>query len=180
MNVERRDHHSDVPEGYVVSQRPRPNDTVKEGRTVGVVVSLGALTLTVPDIKGQSLRQGELTLSGQRLRAGRVARVLDDSSARERVIACSPPPGAVVGEGAEVDILLGIGGRPHRYLMPDLSGQDLLFVREALEKRGFRISGVRYETRKGAYPNTIVDQSPKPGAMIRDGDSIELVAAGSD
>jgi len=180
MVVERRDHHPDVPEGFVVSQRPRANDSVKEGRAVGVVMSLGARTLTVPDLKGQSLRQGELTLHSQKLRAGRVARVLDETDVRERVLAISPGPGAEVAEGAAVDILVEVGGRPRRYLMPDLSGQDVLFVRQSLEKRGFRISVVRYESRRDAYPNTVVDQSPKPGTMIREGDPIELVAAGSE
>ena len=179
MELERREHHPDVPEGFIISQRPRANESVKERRTVAVVVSLGARTLTVPDIKGQSLRQGELSLSGGRLRAGRVARVLEESDVRERVVSCSPSPGAAVVEGTAVDILVGIGGRPKRYLMPDLAGQDLLFVKETLEKRGFRVSGVRYESRKDVYPNTVVDQTPKPGAMIREGDSIELVAAGS-
>jgi serine/threonine-protein kinase len=178
--VERRENHPDVPEGFVISQRPRPDDAVKEGRTVGLVVSMGARSLTVPDIKGQSLRQGELTLGSQKLRRGRVARVLEESENRERVIATTPSPGSGVAEGAEVDVLIGVGGQPPRYLMPDLRGQDLLFVKESLEKAGFRVSGVRYESKKDVYPNTIVDQSPKAGEMIRAGDSIELVAAGSD
>jgi serine/threonine-protein kinase len=180
MTVERRDHHPDVPEGFVVSQRPRANESVKEGRSVGVVVSLGAKTLTVPDLKGQSLRQGELTLNSRKLRAGRVARVLDETDVRERVLASAPGSGAEVAEGALVDLLVEVGGRPRRYLMPDLIGEDVLFVRQTLEKKGFRIGAVRYESRSGAYPNTVVEQMPKPGAMIREGDSIELVAAGSN
>jgi serine/threonine-protein kinase len=179
MVVERRDHHSDVPEGFVVSQRPRANESVKEGRTVGVVVSLGARTLTVPDLKGQSLRQSELTLASQKLLAGRVARVLDESDVRERVLASAPGSGTEVAEGAVVDLLVEVGGRPRRYLMPDLTGEDVLAVRRLLEENGFRVGAVRYEQRRDAYPNTVVEQSPRPGAMIREGDSIELVAAGS-
>lgn len=180
MAVERRDHHPDVPEGFVVSQRPRVNESVKEGRTVGVVLSLGARTLTVPDLKGQSLRQGELTLNSQKLRAGRIARVLDETDVRERVLASAPGSGAEVAEGVVVDLLVEVGGRPRRYLMPDLTGQDVLFVRQSLEKKGFRIGSVRFESGRNAYPNTVVEQSPKPGTMVREGDSIELVAAGSD
>ena len=180
MVVERRDHRSDVPEGYVISQRPRANESVKEGRTVGVVLSLGARTLKVPDLKGQSLRQSELTLNSQKLRPGRVARVLNETDVRERVLAISPGPGAETAEGAAVDILVEVGGRPRRYLMPDVTGRDLGLVRAALEKKGFRIGAVRYESGRDAYPNTVVDQNPKAGAMIREGDSIELVAAGSE
>ena len=64
--------------------------------------------------------------------------------------------------------------------MPDLSGEDLLFIREKLRNMGFRISGVRYESRQDVFPNTIIGQAPRPGALIRQGDSIELVAASSD
>jgi len=180
MHVERRDHHAEIPAGFVVSQRPRPDETVKEGRTIGVVVSEGARTQRVPDIKGQSLRQGELTLGGQGFRTGRVVRVIEDSDIRERVIATSPSGGSEVVEGAGVDLLVGVGGRGRRYLMPKLEGEDLRFVKDKLEKLGFRIGNVRFEQRRGVYPNTVVEQFPKPGTMIREGDSIELVAAGSD
>jgi hypothetical protein len=106
--------------------------------------------------------------------------VLRESGSKETVLACSPGTGREVAEGAEVDLLVGVGGRPKRFLMPNLEGQDLLFIREKLEGRGFRIRNVRYETRADVYPNTIIDQDPKPGLMIREGDSIELVAAGTE
>jgi serine/threonine-protein kinase len=180
MQVERREYHPEVPQGFVISQRPRPDETIKEGRTVNVVVSMGARTQRVPDIKGQSLRQGELTLNRQGLHKGRVVRVFEETDVRERVVACSPGTEREVAEGTAVDVLVGVGGRPKPYMMPSLGGQDLLFVKDRLEKLGFRISNVRYESKKDVYPNTIVDQFPKPGTMIREGDSIELVAAGSD
>jgi beta-lactam-binding protein with PASTA domain len=52
-------------------------------------------------------------------------------------------------------------------------------VREKLEKLKFRVSSVRYEPRDGVFPNTIVDQRPRPGARIREGESVELVASSS-
>jgi beta-lactam-binding protein with PASTA domain len=70
------------------------------------------------------------------------------------------------------------GGAPV-FLMPDLTSQDLFFVREKLERRGFRVASVRYEDREGVYPNTIIDQRPRAGERIREGESIELVASSS-
>jgi serine/threonine-protein kinase len=176
----RRQHETDIPEGYVVSQRPRPNDTVKQGRAVSLTLSLGAKTQRVPDLKDLSLRQGRLLLDRQKLATGRVARVLHEGASRETVVACSPGTGEEVEEGSEIALLVGVGGRPRRFLMPDLRGQDLLFIREKLEKWGFRVSNVRYESRRDVYPNTIIDQAPMSGVMIREGDSIELVAAGTE
>jgi serine/threonine-protein kinase len=180
VEVDRRQHEAELPEGYIVSQRPRPNETVKQGRTISVTVSLGPKTQRVPDLKDLSLRQGRLLLSRHKLQTGRVARVLREGDSRETVVSCSPSAGEEVEEGTEINLLVGVGGRPNRYMMPDLEGQDLLFIREKLEKQGFRVSNVRYESRRDVYPNTIIDQTPAPGVMIREGDSVELVAAGTE
>jgi len=180
MRVDREEHHPEVPAGFVISQTPRPNDTIKEGRTVEVVVSLGARTVVVPELRGMSIRQTRGVLDRQNLRIGRVSRVMAKGSSREEVLAQTPAPGEEMVEGAEVNIVIAVGGQKQEFAMPDLEGQDLLFIREKLRDLGFRISGVRYEKRDGVFPNTIVGQSPAAGALIREGDSIELVAASSD
>jgi beta-lactam-binding protein with PASTA domain len=71
-----------------------------------------------------------------------------------------------------------VGAAPS-YLMPDLTAQDLFFARERLERSGFRVGSVRYEAREGVFPNTVIDQRPRPGMRIREGESIELVASSS-
>jgi serine/threonine-protein kinase len=180
IRVDRGQYDPEVPGGFVLTQQPRPNDSVKQGRTIAVSVSLGPKTQRVPDLKEMSLRQGRLMLTRQKLGTGRVSRVLRESGSKEVVLACSPGAGREVAEGAEVDLLVGVGGRPKRFLMPNLNGQDLLFIRDKLEGLGFRIRNVRYESRRDVYPNTIIDQDPDPGLMIREGDSIELVAAGTE
>lgn len=182
IRIERSQFDQEIPAGYVISHRPRVNDTIKEGRTISVVMSLGPKQQRVPDLNNLSLRQSQLMLSRQSLSAGRVARVLEEGGSKERetVIAFAPSAGQEIEEGSRVDMLVAVGGRPKAYLMPDLEGQDLLFIREKLEGHGFRVGGIRYEKRGDAFPNTIIGQSPKPGTMIREGDSIELVAAGTE
>jgi beta-lactam-binding protein with PASTA domain len=180
MRVARVENDAEVPEGYVISQIPRPNETIKEGRTVEVIVSLGARTEVVPVLKGLSLRQSRIILKRNNLRAGRVARVHTVGEARETVMASTPEEGEELVEGSAVDLVVAVGGYKQHYLMPDLTGRDLLFIREKLRNMGFRVSGVRYEVVKDKFPNTIIGQSPKPGALIREGDSIELVAASSE
>jgi beta-lactam-binding protein with PASTA domain len=108
-----------------------------------------------------------------------VAKVLHAGEAREHVVATRPPVGDEVREGEAVDVVVSAPGAARAYLMPDLTAGDLFFVRERLERLGFRVASVRYETREGVYPNTIVDQRPRAGARIREGESIELVASSS-
>ena len=179
LRAERAEHNHMIPDGFVISQSPRANENIKEGRTVEVVLSLGARTERVPELKGLSLRQGRILLARHNLRLGRVARVLAGGESRETVLASTPPVGVELVEGDAVHVVIAVGGQKQRFVMPDLTGQDLLFIREKLRDMGFRISGVRYETRQGSFPNTIIGQSPKSGTLIKEGDSIELVAASS-
>ena len=180
LRVQRSEHHVEIPEGFVIQQQPRANENIKEGRTVEVVLSLGARTQVVPELKGMSLRQGRILLRRHNLRTGRVSRVHSVGDARETVLATTPGAGEELVEDSAIDIVVAVGGQKREYLMPDLYGEDLLVIREKLRNMGFRISGVRYESRQDVFPNTIIGQAPRPGALIRQGDSIELVAASSD
>jgi serine/threonine-protein kinase len=179
LNVTRSEHDPQTPEGFVISQSPRANDNLKPGRTVNVVTSLGPEMHRVPDLKGMSLRQGRSVLEQAGLTLGRVARVVREDTDKESVVATSPPVGDEVFDGEQVEVVLAVTAGGRTFMMPDLSGQDMLFVREKLEKLGFRVSSVRYEPREGVFPNTIVDQRPRPGARIREGESVELVASSS-
>lgn len=180
MRVSRSEHNPEIPSGFVITQLPHANESIKEGRTVEVVLSLGPRTQVVPELKGMSLRQGRILLGRHNLRVGRVARVHTVGEARETVLATKPSVGEELVENSRVDIVVAVGGQKREYLMPDLKGQDLLFIRERLRELGFRIGGVRYESRPDVFPNTVIGQSPQPGTLIREGDSIELVAASSD
>lgn len=179
LRVARSEHDSQIPGGFVISQSPRANDNLKPGRTVAVVTSLGPQMHRVPDLKGMSLRQGRSVLEQAGLSLGRVARVTREGLDRESVVATRPPVGDEVLDSEVVEVVLAVPGGGRTFLMPDFSGQDLLFVREKLERMKFRVASVRYETREGVFPNTIVDQRPLPGARIREGESIELVASSS-
>lgn len=179
MRVARTDYDAQVPTGFILSQKPDANENLKPGRSVEVVVSLGTRTRMVPGVLGMTQREGRNLLQTEGLDVGRVARVQHTGDAREHVIATSPPVGDEVHEGESVDFVVSVPGGAPVYLMPDLTAQDLFFVREKLERLGFRVSSVRYEDREGVYPNTVIGQRPRAGERIREGESIELVASSS-
>ncbi len=178
--VGRSEYDPQVPKGFVVSHSPRANDALKEGRTVTLITSLGPRTERVPDVTKQTLRQARGVIEHGGLAVGRISRVKRNGEEREAVIATNPPAGEELRAGEAVDLVVAVAGGGESYLMPDLTKQDLFFVREKLEKLGFRVSSVRYEAQEGVFPNTIIDQRPKPGARIREGESVELVASSSN
>lgn len=180
VKVGRSDYDPQVPQGYVVSHSPRANDSLKEGRTVTLITSLGPRTEHVPDVTKQTLRQARGVIEHAGLSVGRISRVKRGSDQRDEIIASNPPAGEILRSGEAVDLVVAVAGGGKSYLMPDLTKQDLFFVRDRLEKLGFRVSSVRYEAQEGVFPNTIIEQRPAAGARIKEGESVELVASSSN
>ncbi len=172
-----RRNSTEIPEGYVMEQRPRPNEGHKEGRAIKVIVSAGCLMESVPDLRNKSLRQTDLLLESAGLGRGRVVRIFSQQEGEDAVLVTSPPAGASVPRSSSVDILLVMGGEPREFLMPNLIGKDLPFVKERLEKLGFLVSRVVSRHMEEKFPNTILDQNPKPGSSIKEGGTIELVVS---
>lgn len=131
----------------------------------------------IPQLGGRSLRQAELLITDAGLRVGRVVRVFSTDKGENAVIASSPHAGTCVPHASSVDILLSVRGEPRTLLMPDLLGMDLPFVKERLERLGISIVRVVNRRVSDKFPNTILDQNPKAGSPIKEGESIELVVS---
>ena len=185
--VEDRRHSAGIPSDQVLSQFPEAGAAVKPGRTVRVHLSLGSEQVTIPDVRGMSLRQATLQLENANLSVGRIARVYDtqessaESSGGGQVVqAMRPRPGSAEMSGGRVDLVVAVSGNPEPYLMPDLVGRSLEDVRELVESRGFRVGRVTYRGKPGVYPGTILETFPARGALIVRGETIDLVAATPD
>ncbi len=167
----------EYPAGVVIEQDPGSGESLKGNRTIRVVISSGERMEEVPGLAGESLRQSELLLQAAHLEKGRIVRVFSHESGQNLVIASSPPGGAQAATRSRVDMLLSMKGEPRAYVMPDLTGMDLPFVKERLEACGFQVTRVVSRKEAGLFPNTILSQSPEPGYMIKEGGTIELVVS---
>ncbi|HUV37397.1 MAG TPA: PASTA domain-containing protein [Patescibacteria group bacterium] len=167
----------EVPEGYIIEQNPAPSESLKEGRAIKVMLSAGRRMERVPQLGGRTLRQAEILIGDAGLRTGRVVRVFSHRKADNAVLASTPPAGASIPHGSSVDLLLAMCGEPRTLLMPDLVGMDLPFVKERLERLGITIARVVNRRERDKFPNTILDQIPKAGSPIKEGESIELIVS---
>ena len=191
----------DVPRGFVISQDPAAGGTVKRGRRISVIVSLGAQGTSVPVLEGVTARQAQLLLEGAGLRAGRVAKVFTEETSKDLVVASDPPgetlveqgaPGeelylvldaplaqqqlglgeTLVEQGTVVNLLVSLGPRPQSYLLPDLVGNDVQDVARGLREEGFLV-----EIREGGpkqKPGLVSAQEPAPGHRVSPRDSVVL------
>jgi len=162
----------DIPRGFVISQDPAAGGSVKRGRRISVIVSLGAQGTSVPVLDGVTARQAQLMLEGAGLRAGRLARVYTDEVGKDLVVSSDPPGETLVEQGTVVNLLVSSGPRPQTYLLPDLTGKDLDQVARSLREGGFLV--VVREGGPKEKSGVVSAQSPPPGHRIAPRDSIIL------
>jgi serine/threonine-protein kinase len=172
-------HGQGVPPGRVLSQSPAAASSVKPGRSVRVMVSLGTEVVTMPDVRGLTLRQATLQIENAQLLLGEIARI-HDGTGGEVVRATRPAAGIAIARGDSVTLLLEVGAERESFLMPNLIGQDIADARALIESRGFRVGRVTYRAATGVYPGTVLEQYPDSGALVHGGDAIDLVAATPD
>jgi len=164
----------DVPRGYVSRQDPEPGSVVKRGRRISVVVSLGAQGTTVPVVDGESVRRAEIMIEGAGLSRGRLAQVYTDEVPRDMVVASDPPGETVVERETMVTLLVSLGPLPREYVLPDLTGGEVVTVARALRDEGFVVT--TREGGRGQRTGYVAAQEPPPGSRVAPRDSILLYA----
>jgi len=161
IRVERQEHHPGVPQGAVISQDPLPGTTVKGGRNVSVVVSLGSEEVTVPDLTGGPLRVAQVELRRAGLTLGEVSRVFARGP-RDAVLLLSPEAQSVLQKGERVDLLVSEGPRPDKYVMPGIVGMPPAQAAAALRPMGIKLT----PSGKGT---AVVSQEPREGYPAESG-----------
>ena len=160
------------PAGTIVAQHPAPNVSVKRGRLVSVVVSLGEAGVAVPSLRGETIQNARLALEQAGLTPGDVITAPCDTVAFNTIIATRPAQNQEASLGTPVDLLVSAGTGRSSLLMPDLFGRDADDVMQVLITAGFPVT---LRGRAGAHER-IATTEPPAGARVRYGEAIELAA----
>ena len=157
-----------VPEGQVVSAKPRPGASLKKGTAVALTVSRGRRPIDVPDLTGQDATGAARQLKDIGLRVDATKQENSDSVAKGKVIRQSPRDGTVF-RGDTVTLVVSKG--PVLVTVPDVVGQQLREARAALEAQGFTV-----EVRRalGGFFGTVRLQDPSGGSKAPKGSTITL------
>jgi serine/threonine-protein kinase len=163
--------HKTIPEGTVLEQDPPAGSVQKRGAEVTLAVSAGQSTATVPEVRGTTQQQAQIAIENAGFTFGSVSQQTSDQ-ARGAVIATDPPPGSTMDLPATVSITLSQG--PSTVQIPDLTGRTLADARSALEQLGLHLGATARDTSSFMPENTVLGQSPSPGATVSAGASINL------
>ena len=165
-----------VPSGSVLQQDPPADTSVKRGRKIKLVVSLGDKVLEVPDLVGEQARAVAIQLGRGGFIPGQEVSVPRWDRPRGAVIAQVPQASTAAMPNTRVHRLVS-GGPPEAvWVMPELRGRFADGVRRALEGAGFRLS-VRRVNMPGRAPGTVVGQLPPSGYPLRARSVVELTVA---
>jgi len=170
-------HDPAVASGRVLEQMPRPGSSVRRGRKVRLVVSLGGEVLAVPDLLGEADRAVEIELRQEGFVPGEEAHVAAPGTTAGTVIGQVPPPGTPAVPNSRVHRLVSDGPSLRTWVMPELIGLRRGDAERWIAGAGFRRGAVRRVSMDGWPAGTVVGQLPLPGYPVRERDVVELTVA---
>jgi beta-lactam-binding protein with PASTA domain len=167
-------HDPTVPRGTLCAQVPEAGSTVKSGRNIRALLSLGTRRMTMPSLAGLPLDHARVVLSNADLALRKVVRCPSARYPSGATIASSPASGDTVGAGETVDLLVSTGAPPSSYILPDLRGRMIDEVAPLLQRAGLHHRSTTRDMGLGAEPGLILQQEPRPGSAVCQGDTLTL------
>ena len=169
--------HDKIPVGQVISQNPEAGSTVKEQRTINLIVSKGGEITVVPDVRGLSRRDAELQIKNAGLTIGRIDEQFAANTVADTVINQNPRSPAQVVKATTIDIVISKGPEPKKLALPDFRGSPLSTVGSQLDSLKLK-QGKVTEAASDKYPaGTIIDQNPQPFTEVSEGATIDFTVA---
>jgi len=167
----------EVAANHVLLQMPRTGRTVKENRTILLTLSKGRQEVSVPDLRGASQRQAEISLQRLELLLGSKIEGAHSEIPRGVVIRTEPEAGKRVRIGSKVNIIISSGNSSGKILLPNLREMSLSRAQAVIDSLGFKLGNVISIELGDKLPNTVLELNPKPGEYLEAGSSIDLTVA---
>ncbi len=168
MPVERT--NAKYPAGQAVKTEPAAGTEAEIGAEVTLIVSKGPKQVDIPDVVGMTLSEAETALAGAELKVGAEA-VVEDTAAKNTVVAQDPPPGGQADKNSAVDITLSSG--PPQIVVPEVRDVAAGDAQASLEAEGLSVVTREAHNAKVAAGNAVKTQ-PAAGSPVDVGSEVTL------
>ncbi|MEL7564489.1 MAG: Stk1 family PASTA domain-containing Ser/Thr kinase, partial [Dehalobacterium sp.] len=165
-----------IEKGYVISQAEAPNQTVKKGRVIGLIVSEGPKNTRVPNLMGKSQRDAEVLINNSNLKVDFTEEHDSEVPAGE-VISQEPEAGKEVPEDTTVSAVVSLGPEPKYIPMPNLLNSTLEDAQRILKENGLETGKVAEQENNEYFAGQISSQSVAPETQVLEGTAIDLVVS---
>jgi eukaryotic-like serine/threonine-protein kinase len=161
------------PAGHIIRQSPPAGTQVKASQDAHVVVSLGPMRVTVPDLEGKDVRAARIILLQAGLQIGEISAPYLEGPAPDTILQQTQAPGAQASN-PRVDVLAPDGPRPRAIIMPFLIGMSQSQAEQTLMSVG--VKNIRTAPMPAPqWPfGSVLDQSPAAGAKLALDGPVEL------
>ena len=167
-----------VPAGMVLVQMPAAGRVAKLGRTVKLTRSLGVREVEIPDLRGKSQKQAEISLTRAGLVQGEIVKGAHASIPRGVVIRTEPMAGNKVRLGDTVKVVISAGVTTGKVMLPSFEGEIIDNVYPKLEKLGFQVGKIkRVKGENGELSGTVLETAPKEGDYLKPDSKIDFIVA---
>jgi len=167
-----------VKKDFVMLQRPVAGSMVKTGRRVYIAVSSGDEKVVVPNLYGKSSKDAQITLENAGLAIGFIEQT-ESEETPGTVVTQQIVPNASVNKGTKVNITLSMGPAEGMIRTPKLLGKSYKDAESFLATFGLKIGNVEYRYSPGLLPNTVLEQEPSEGALIKKDSGVDIVVSSS-
>lgn len=161
------------PRGTIIYQRPNANETVKVGRRIYLFISGGEPVVSVPLLKGKSLRDARFALERLGLNLGKVDSISSDNP-KDMIFDQQFAEGTPLKKGDSVGVSLSLGTGIGSILVPNLIGKSLFEAEQILADSSLKVGKINYQPSFSLLPNTVLDQYPSKGNKLNPGDAVDL------
>ena len=157
--------------GSVISQNPAAGSNLAFGRSVAIVVSLGAL---VPNVVGASQTAGTGTLTAAGVTVGVVTQQ-NDPSVAGTILNQSPVAGTTVQPGSPVTLTVSLG--PALRTVPVVTGLTQAAATTAIQNAGFTLGAVTTAASATIARGNVISSTPSNPAQAAPGSAVAIVVS---
>ncbi len=161
------------PTGTIIYQRPNASEIVKVGRRIYLFISGGEPVVSVPMLKGKSIRDARFALERLGLNMGKIDSISSDNP-RDMIFDQQYAAGTPLKKGDSVGVSLSIGSGIGSIIVPNLIGKSLDQAQQILADSSLKIGKINYQQSYSLLPNTVLDQYPSKGSKLNPGDAVDL------
>ncbi len=173
--VKGSEYDSQVPTNHVIFQEPEPGTEIKKGRDIRIIISKGARTILMPNLKGLALQQARIILEENDLCRGAISSTYIANVEKDDIIEQAPAPGAMVQRETCVDLLVSLGVRPQAYQMPDLKELSLDEAILLIETSNLVIGEIKSFYQQDNPKNVVIRQEPLSGHRVIEGTPVNIM-----
>jgi eukaryotic-like serine/threonine-protein kinase len=166
-------HSETVKSGFVISTSPPAGHGVKEGTSVIVTVSDGAVKVKVPRVVGESQKSAEEILEEHGLSVAIAERSSETASAG-RVLEQTPHAGQQVTRGTSVALVIAKAHGPAKVVVPSVIEDGSEAALATLRAAGLKPEEISEAISGAGRVGYVIKQEPPAGTRVSKGSKVKI------